>query len=102
MNREIITMDDARAFVTAMDAEAKLKPGDKVIARWTNSGYHFQCPAAVVRLNDKSVRVTLDKEILKYTAPTEVLYPAGQSIIVPRMTSTSWTINNCAIIPKKE
>lgn len=69
--------------------EDGLKPGDPVVANWTNSGCAYGARAEVVRRNAKSVRVRLVEATGSYAA--------GREIVCPRLAFGSidrWSANN--------
>ena len=81
----------ADEFKTWVNWERNLKPGDKVLRRWTWSNGYYSAPAEVVKVNFASVRVRVLSG-----------YLAGRSVPSPRLWNetgsfrdTGWTPNNC-------
>lgn len=69
--------------------DAALTIGALVVARWTNCFRQYEARATVVKVNRKSVRVTLVDGIDGY--------PAGREIVLPRFENwRTWSVNNCA------
>ena len=81
----------ADEFKTWVNWERNLKPGDKVLRRWTWSNGYYSAPAEVVKVNFASVRVRVLSG-----------YLAGRSVPSPRLWNetgsfrdTGLTPNNC-------
>lgn len=72
-----------------LDFEAGLKPGDRVLACWTNCHRDYTEIAEVVRVNRASIRIRL------VTASDG--YGMGQEFPVPRYCAQRWSWNNCAM-----
>lgn len=86
-----MTGDDLREQIRL---EIDLRDGDPVLVRWTSGGSYYRAHAAVVRVNDASIRVRLTER----AGP----YPLGHDIVVPRILSRDrdsmprrWSANNC-------
>jgi hypothetical protein len=62
--------------------------GQVVQARWTNSFNSYACNAEVVKVNAKSLRVSL----LTVHGP----YLAGHVIVLPKIYANTWSANNGA------
>ena len=74
--------------------EETLKPGDECRALWTNSGYSYQGPVRVVRVNEKSVRVALLARVPGARSENDG-YPQGQELVVPRFWDMRrWSAHN--------
>ena len=78
--------------------EKTLTVGQVVEARWTNNGKAPVVPATVVKINQKSVIVTLNEN----THPEFFGgWREGQRIKLERFGSTSWSYNN-GVFPLNE
>lgn len=97
-----MTGDEIRAERVRLNGievwEFSLKPGDPVEARWTNSYTGYVHPAEVVRVNRKSVRIRLLKDI---HVGGRLVYEAGREFSLPRVWSAEWSMNNC-VLPRRE
>lgn len=71
--------------------DQSLAIGKQVEVRWTNSHFMIKCIATVVKINNKSVAVVLDKEVKIENFGT---WPIGHRISVPRVGSKGWSVNN--------
>jgi hypothetical protein len=80
-------------FRQVIDFENNLRAGHKVRINWTNSGNFLTAKATVVKVNEKSVVVTLDQHVWPdYHGG----WPVGHRIRVPRiMAMREWSCNNC-------
>ena len=83
---------NGRDWVAVLEWENGLRPGDPVLACWTNSFRYYQVPAEVVRNNAASVRIRLTTD--------HDGYRAGQQFAIPKLASPSgmfnekWSPNN--------
>lgn len=69
-----------------IDFESNLKPGDKVMVRWTNTHHVFSGPGTISKVNKRSVRVTLDQKV--------GWLEAGFDMSRPRYSDRTWSSNN--------
>jgi hypothetical protein len=81
-------------MTTAHQMEERLKPGDKVAARWTAGHSSYGGNATVKRVNRASIVVTLDNA----TGQDQGRYAAGREISLPRyqpfQSNSKWSVNN--------
>lgn len=81
-------MNQRELIQMRIEFEDSLRPGDEVIASWTNCYHSYNAIAKVVRVNGSSIRT----EITKACGP----YPVGRQITVPRFGDSRWSVNNGA------
>ena len=77
--------------------EKSLNVGDKVVVRWTSSSRRFVGSALVQKINEKSVKVALTKEVKIYSISGNSSYPVGRVITVPLFAISTlgrWSANN--------
>lgn len=79
--------------LAALDWESGLKPGDEVLARWTNNFCNWAVNAVVVRVNRASIRVSLAREVV---VEGKTVYPLGHEIVLPRIGARTHSVNNTA------
>lgn len=86
---------NAREFRSAIDEDEALVVGLPVEVRWTNCYRFYAATGHVSKVNTRSVRVTLDTG-LHDRATGKVFYPAGQELVIPRLSDfRRWSANNC-------
>lgn len=73
--------------------DSSLQVGQLVEARWTNCYHFYAAQAAVIRVNEASVRVRLVEDV-RAGEPGRIAYPAGRELRVPRVLSAGWSNNN--------
>ena len=85
-----MTANELRAVI---NFEKGLVPGVSVRVRWTNSNRYLAAQAVVLRVNRKSVRVTLTEAVA--TIPLGG-WQVGHEIVVPRIDDKRWSCGNRA------
>ena len=64
------------------------KVGDVVTVLWTNSGSTYGAKGIIAKINTKSILVSLSEEVRHLTG---CLYPIGQKIKAPRISTKEWS-----------
>ncbi len=82
-------------FTELMNEDREMKVGDDVTIYWTNSHRYFKATGKVSKLNEKSVKVSINEEIMGERGV--LWYEKGREITVPRFgaMSKTWSNNNC-------
>jgi hypothetical protein len=78
----------------AIKFDRTLEQGGTYMAHWTNCGRYYTGRVQIIKLNEKSVRVSL-LEAIRKNGTEQVEYPIGQKLVIPRATDLiRWSVNN--------
>ena len=82
-----------------IDDDSIYRVGAEVVVLWTNCGWTYRGEGIIVKINRKSILVTLSKEVRYLTG---CLYPIGQRIKAPRIMTKGWTWSNRVYKPVRK
>jgi hypothetical protein len=89
-------MEDFMNMQQILSFEESVKVGDFVEVFWTNSGSYFSCPGKIIKVNDKSFRVQIDRDIPDWYSG-KLAYGKGHAIKAPKYSFSpgcGWSFNN--------
>ena len=90
-------MTAAETYHTAMLFDQSLTIGQRVRARWTNRGRAFHAIGEVIKINQNSLQVRLQRSIYTYRDGSwKETYPIGYVVHIPRLNSQYYSAGNCA------
>jgi len=79
-------------------AEAKLKPGSKVILYYKQNGrFSFEAPAKIAKVNNKSYSVEVLEDVYK---GSEVMFTVGHPFNIKKHNNKSWTTTQRIELPE--